>query len=252
MPIVVEVKHPDLREKLARQADALRVIGRLGSLPAGLRLLAFFDDTDAAFFRNELGEQNRGFFKPLRGQTGAWPQYLKDHLLACGSFQGPAAWLFDSLIYLHGTTCDDPVGRVMTFAHELQHFVQYGLGRDVWAASEVFRPHLPAFEIPIEREARIVSKCIAEDLCGPEAVKQYIDRGIDAAEKRLASLKADDPLRQDTKNWQDAADDWRFIQQIEAAAFYDLSARTKLAFDRFPELRDVLEEKTRRYRNEDP
>ena len=243
MLIIVEVKHPDLREKLVRQADALRVIGRFRSLPAGLPLLVFFDDADSAFFRKELGEQNRGFFKPLKGtQTGAWPQYLKDHLVAYGSFQNPATWLFDTVIYLHGTTCDDPVGRVMTFAHELQHFVQYGFSRDVWAASELLKPLLPAFEIPIEREARIVSKCIAEDLCSPEAVKQYIDRRINAAETRLTLLMADDPLNTDKiKNWKDEVDDWRFIQQLDAPVFYDLAARTKLAFNNFPERRDEFE-----------
>jgi len=243
MPIVVEVKHPDLREKLVRQADALRVIGRFRSLPAGLRLLVFFDDTDAEFFREKLGEQNRGFFKPLKGvQTGAWPHYLRDHLLACGSFQSPATWLFDTVIYLHGTTCEDPVGRVMTFAHELQHFVQYGFSRGVWAASEVFRPHLPAFEIPIEREARIVAKCTAEDLCSPEAVKHYVAERINVAEKRIALLKADyQPNTDKIKNWKDEVDDWRFIQQLDAPAFYDLAARTKLAFDNFPERKAEFE-----------
>lgn len=244
MSIVVEVKHTDLNVKQELHADALRVIGRFQSLPTRLRLLAFLDDEDAAFFRSELGAENRGFFKPLRGTTGAWPRYLTVHLLAFGSFQNSATWLFDTVIYVHGTTCSDPVGRVMTFAHELQHFVQYGFNRDLWIRSELFRGLLPSFEIPTEREARIVSKCIAEDLCGLEAVKQYVERKINAAEKRVTLLRAEDPPSPDKiKSWQEEVDDWRFVQQMDAPAFYDLAARTKLAFDKFPDCKDEFEKK---------
>ncbi len=246
MAIVVEVKHTDLNAKQERRADALRVIGRFQSLPTRLRLLAFFDDEDAAFFRSKGGEQNRGFFVPIKGTiTGEWPRYLTAHLWASGSSPNYSATCsFDAVIYVYKTTSDDPVGRVMTFAHELQHFVQYGLSRDLWAASEVFRRLLPAFEIPTEREARIVSKCTAEDLCGPEAVKQYIGRRINAAEKRVTLLKADDPQSLDKiKNWQDEVDDWRFIQKMDAPTFYDLAARTRLAFDKFPKLKDEFDKR---------
>jgi hypothetical protein len=253
MPIVVEVKHPDLDVKQERRADALRVIGLFQSLPAKLRLLAFLDDQDAEVFRRIAGEHNRGFFIPLEGtQTGEWPRYLTEHLWARGSSQNCSArCLFDTVIYVHGTTCDGPVGRVMTFAHELQHFVQYGFNRDLWVRSKLFKLLLPAFEIPTEREARIVSKCIEEDLCGPEAVEEYVAKRINAAEKRIVLLKAADPPSPDKiKNWQDEVNDWRFIQEMDAPVFYDLAARTKLVFDRFPERKDEFEKTLRQWREE--
>ena len=50
--------------------------------------------------------------------------------------------IFDELIYLHGSTCASEVGLTMTFAHELQHFVQHGNMLTLWAANTLI-PQLP-------------------------------------------------------------------------------------------------------------
>jgi hypothetical protein len=39
--------------------------------------------------------------------------------------------LFDHLIYLRGTTCSCKTALVMTFSHELQHFIQYSCRRQL-------------------------------------------------------------------------------------------------------------------------
>jgi hypothetical protein len=75
----------------------------------------------------------------------------------------------------------------MTFAHELQHFVQHCTVLKLWAANTLV-PGLPKAviaalglkwcDLPHERDARIASKRTAEVLFGPEEVTQYIDAKI--------------------------------------------------------------------------
>jgi len=75
-------------------------------------------------------------------------------------------WPFASVIYLHGSTCEKDVGLTITFAHELQHFLQYANERRLWAVNSLLvnLPNLPTedlkaiWDFPIEREARIVAK----------------------------------------------------------------------------------------------
>jgi hypothetical protein len=92
---------------------------------------------------------------------------------------------FDSLIYIRRGTCDDPTGLVECYAHELQHFVQYGRTPRLWAVNSVLYQKLKGLEpastvtdIPTEREANIVSKRVAETICGVEAVKQFAEERV--------------------------------------------------------------------------
>jgi hypothetical protein len=134
MSIVVEVSRcdPSLRDEL--RSDAQRVVGQFQNLPA-LRLLAFFDGEDAAFFRKKFGETNRGqFVDLLKARISEWPSYLKNLIDVPDPDHPPQVNRhFDNVIYVYATTCADPVGRIMTFAHELQHFVQYRFDRNLWA-----------------------------------------------------------------------------------------------------------------------
>ena len=59
-----------------------------------------------------------------------------------------------------GRAGDDPVAMTMTFAHELQHFVQCGTMRAVFEANEAFRAlrlksgdGFDSHELPIEKDA---------------------------------------------------------------------------------------------------
>jgi Zn-dependent peptidase ImmA (M78 family) len=181
---------------------------------------------------------NRGFFTSLNGEmlltlgipTDKWPEYITRHFLArdpetdkyiLDPKTGRIPFVYDQVIYLYGTTCADSVGRVMTLAHELQHFVQYGFHRELHKRNFEFCGRLPAYEIPTEKEARITAKRIAEKLCGMEQVAHYIARKISDADSRGA-LEADE-----IKQWEDEAKDWRFIQKLDSSISYDLEIETE-------------------------
>src|SRR5262249_40987696 len=94
---------------------------------------------------------------------------------------------FDNMIYVRNTTCADVTGFTTTFAHELQHFRQHGFAKKVSDANLIlyynicdfdrYTPHSP-IDIPCEREANIVSKRVAEIVCGVSAVKTFADEQV--------------------------------------------------------------------------
>jgi hypothetical protein len=145
--------------------------------------------------RDRIGAANRGFYEalcePLYEMTlwDYYPDYLRDRIFI-------QVREFDHVIYLQGSTCTSEVGLAITFAHELQHFVQYMTTRQLWAQNRLI-PELPEyvikaqdlhwFDIPIEREARIVSIRIAETLFGATPVREFmkgrVAKAINAGEK---------------------------------------------------------------------
>lgn len=120
----------------------------------------------------------------------------------------------------------------MTLAHELQHFVQYGSVRKVWAENSlipmlsrdvILASGLRWSDIPIEREARTVSKRIAEKLFGANRVARYIDiriaRAVNAAD----------------------GTDWKFVRRLSTSVPYDLESSTHLIHKRLCCFRRELE-----------
>jgi hypothetical protein len=199
------------------------VIDDFERLPA-LDLLVFFDDADDPFFRRSFGTSNRGFFVVLEGtRTIEWPPYLASHLYAHDYSTAKVQRLFDFVIYQYGSTCGDLVGRIMKLAHELQHFVQYGFYRNLWAASQLLRVVQPTSDIPIEREARIIAKRIASRLCGVDKVEQYIARKI------KEGAEAEDIA------------DWAFVQRLDASIYFDLESETQTSFRAFDDRRDEIQ-----------
>jgi hypothetical protein len=77
-------------------------------------------------------------------------------------------------------------------------------------------------DVPHEREARIVAKRVATEICGLDAVKQYIERKI-----REGSTTD--------------AEDWRFSLQLDPSISYDLEGETKRIFKRLRPYRGALE-----------
>jgi hypothetical protein len=109
--------------------------------------------------------------------SGYFPPYI--HRLFFDSIRGIA---FDNVVYLPGSTCATETGAVITFSHELQHFVQYGTAYKVWAANTLLYKHLRSFEpataaqawnIPYEQDAMIVSKRVAKLVVGTDAVDSH-------------------------------------------------------------------------------
>jgi hypothetical protein len=151
--------------------------------------------------------------------------------------------VFDDLIYLHGSTCSSDMGLTMTLAHELQHFIQHSERTQLWAANSlipklkkttVMALGLRWCDIPHEREARIVSKRIAEQIFGAELVRQYIDGKITESVTEC-----------------DAAD-WECIRGLATSTTYDLASATKLFFPRLRDHKPELERTLRGFQFEDP
>ncbi len=215
MAVTIEVKAREQNVRLERHALAQRVLDEFEQFP-DLKLLAFFDDEDALFFRSRWGPANRAMFADAGAPTFEWPEYLTKLMYVYRSSYWVPDLVFDWVIYLHGTTCSDAIGLVMSFAHELQHAVQRGTRQMLHAENGLLYglDEIKSYDIPIEREARIVAKHIAERVCGVDAVKQYILR------------------RQGIRLTDEDAEDWKLIETLDSSQSYDLENETELAFQR--------------------
>jgi hypothetical protein len=239
MAVTLDVKSHDTAVKEKREGLARSVLVEFGENLPELRLLAFFDDCDWAEIKSpwELGSDNRGFYTAIKENTfhGAWtwPWQLTNKVFGNNHWTHDDERFFDHLIYLHGSTCADEIGLIMTFSHELQHFAQYGFRKELWAVNRLI-PRLPEEvlssvgllnwpEIPHEREARIVAKRVAVKLCGSASTSQYIERKIDRG------TSAHD------------IEDWRFSLQLDPSVPYDLAGETRRVFQRLKPHRQALE-----------
>jgi hypothetical protein len=233
MPIKIEVKTRDASIKNERNRLAERVLNVSAfQSPIDVRMLAFFDDEDAGCFRNKFGSENRGVFFPTTDEAGtSWcreglvrdqcPEYLVNLLFSQDT--NPATnicdsevILFDGLIYLYGSTCINPTALVMTFAHELRHSYQFKCTPHLWCDNERLKGFriLKPYKIPTERDARVVAKRVAEEVCGADAVSEYIRQKIfDAQQKKVT-----DELR-----------DWRWIERWDSTNQYCLKTETEKA-----------------------
>jgi hypothetical protein len=239
MSVKIEVKSCDDGAKVRRRAVAQSVLDVFGNGLPDLKLLAFFDDKDWQPFKDHWGKENRGFYRPIKEgifQSPIWPSDAMQCIFVDDddpSSSLPLKQDVDHVIYLHGSTCAGEVGLIMTFSHELQHFIQYGFNRKLWAEN-LLLPHLPREVIditglnwpdfPAEREARTVAKRTGMKLCGADAVNKYIDRRISESIT------------------QKEVDDWRFSQRVDPSISYDLAGETRRIFQRLKPFRQHLEE----------
>jgi len=218
-PTVI-VMPADASGNSARENAAYDVLLRFGKLPPG-RLLCFFDDEDCCVLKSEsvgFGKANRGVSSPVTAPSDfyGWPTEAIKYIYPSMSLDDNQS-AFDFVTYLHNSSCLDPLGMTMTFAHELRHFVQWATMREVWKANQQFKRRLLEFDtgfeshdLPIERDARIVAKRIAIQLYGFEAVNHYIQQSIN------------DPVNDlDCRNW-------RFIEGLDVAKPYDVEVETTL------------------------
>lgn len=240
MAVTLNIKMDDDVVKSQRQATAKRVLDYFGSRLPTSRLLCFLDDTDAPGLKLGYGVANRGGYIPIHGNIPlpSLPEYVTSCIFMGDGVSIPFPRVIDDLVYLHGSTCSNDVGLTMTLAHELQHSVQHANVRKVWAVNglvpqlrreTVVALRLTWADIPIEREARIISKRVAVHLFGEQRVEQYID-------EKIAEHVTDAD-----------ADDWRFIRTLTPSSSIDLEAETKRLFTRLRacklELEAVLRER---------
>lgn len=234
MSVTLVVRPEDSDTASPRRELARRVIEQFASELANARLLCFLDDQDAPIIRLDRGPANRGFYAPISDSTPLdWiPEYVSSYIYVDDGVSVFYRRAVDGLIYMHGTTCDDEVGLVMTLAHELQHAVQRTKSRKIWALntlvneldrSIIKQANLTWADIPIEVDARLASKRIAERIFGHERVNAHIDAKI-AARVTEADVE-----------------DWIYLRSLDPAISLDLNAASWLLFTRLKEWRSELE-----------
>ena len=261
MGVRVEVMSKDPAVKESRKLAAERVLQEFdGKLP-DLKLLAFFDDSDWAELKSpqSLGLGNRGFYTRIDKNTFrgylSLPRGLAEKIFGTNLWVPDSERFFDHLIYLHGTASSSEVALAMVFAHELQHFVQYGFKRKLWAESKLIRrlpnevqekERLNWPDIPHERDARIVAKRVGVKLCGEDAVNRYVDRMIDEAQKRCINQMIGEGA---TKMEMMEIEDLRFSRKLDSEIPYDLASGIEQIYRRLRPYRRDFEsalEKMRR------
>ncbi len=238
----IEVKSTDHVVKSHRQTVAQRVIDYFGSSLPNSKLLCFLDDEDPASLRDDRGPANRALYGPIHNVADleGWPTYVRECIYPTDRFGGHSRGrVIDDLIYLYGNTCAEDMSLTISLAHELQHAIQHSKKRELWAvnslvANDLSRDIIEALglgwaDIPIEVDARTVSKGVAESFFGEELVRQHID-------KKIAEQITESDVR-----------DWKFIRTVNPAMTIDLAAATRRLFERLmnsrSELEAVLQEK---------
>jgi hypothetical protein len=186
------------------------------------RLCRYFANSDDDFLLTTHGSHFRGFHAPISAKNE-----LPIYLLHCffhpfedlrGDVSDDEMIAFDNLIYIRDSTCADATGVVETYAHELQHFVQHGtLPRLSFVNSVLYHnlkrlvPTAIATDVPSEREANIVSKRVAEIVCGVEAVTAFADEQV-----RLM----------DAAGEQEQKARWIFFRNVPSSTKYDWQKET--------------------------
>jgi hypothetical protein len=233
MSVDVVARGRDQSITAERRAWANRVLQYFTNRLPELRLLIFLDDTDAPTLKR--GIETRGLFSPNNKyyfRTVAWPRNVADVLRTINLAAVESTYHYDSVVYIHDSTCKTEDSLTMTVAHELQHFVQYGFDRRPWAWNRVVTNlHVRTIDtlglawcdIPIEHEARIVAKRASERILGRERTAHYIET---RKKQRLTN--------------RDAVD-WEFIEGIDSAQAYDCAVQTRDLFSRLTSVRNELQ-----------
>ena len=177
------------------------------------RVCRYFADADDRYFVDWHGPHFRGFHAPFSVRPR-----LPYYLVECFFHPHSATKAFDHVIYIRHSTCDDPTGLVMTYAHELQHVVQQTTMPRLLEVNQILKQHLKEFapnavaiDVPHERQANIVSKLVAEEICGAEAVRKFADEQI--------------KFMQNEGDYEQKAR-WIFFRDVASSTPYDLLKHT--------------------------
>ncbi len=233
MVLKIVVRSADATTRQLRHEIARRVVDELHDQLPNETLLCFLDDEDWKAARRAAGRA-RGFYTPAR-DLDTWPdrpQYVEDALVENGVVA------YQNFIYLFGSTCSVHEGLAMTLAHELQHFIQHGTSKAAWAMGTIASNLLIDLEmrqvneigvnswcdVPIERHAWTTGKRVAEAVLGRDAVREYIDTRIAAADRSV-----------------DLAD-WKFVREIDASQALDFDAEMASFMPRLTAYRTKLEQ----------
>jgi hypothetical protein len=185
------------------------------------RLCRYFADSDDPALTWLYGGHFRGFHVPYPARS-VLPPYLAHcffHPFDSSKdvdFKDTIA--FDNLIYIRHSSYADATGLVETYAHELQHVVQrtntprlLHVNQVLYHKLKAIAPAAIATDIPSEREANIVSKRVAEIVCGAEAVRVF-------AEEQLMLMSEAGEHEQAAR--------WVFFRDVPSSTQYDLLENT--------------------------
>jgi hypothetical protein len=222
MRVTIAAKSGDFNIRQQRAVLAQYVLEKFADELTDQTQLAFFDDEDP---NSEWRKGARGFFEVIDTNRfdGNWPKYLVNEVFGRDNWVPGEPPLFDHLIYLRGP-CSCQTALVMTFSHELQHFIQYSHRRQLWVMGQLVHilrsdPDGQGIlavvglrnwpDIPHEREARIVEQRVATQICGADAVRAYIEGRIRESVQQLDR------------------EDWEFRARLDPSISYDLEFETK-------------------------
>jgi hypothetical protein len=225
----LEFRSPKLRARL--QPVCNQVLQQFDQLPP-FRLLCYFDDENPEWLQKQFG-QFAGIHAPIIG-GGAWPGYVEQYFF--DRTRGENA--FDNLIYIPGTAyAQKKIPFAITFSHELQHFAQWGFARKVYQANVLLFQNLLSFDprtdakiwdIPLNRDAMIISKRVAEALYGAEAVRKYMDAQI---------------MESNNSHNISKSQLWTFFQNLSSSSSYDLRKQTDLLVQKYKQQLQSLDSK---------
>ena len=202
-------------------------------LPTNRRLCRYFARFDDTWLLQCIGENFRGVHIPYSARRIS-PELQRHFFHEQIGFSSNVTFeetiAFDNLIYIRASTCADKTGFVTTYAHELQHFVQHGTMPRLWTVNNALygnlkrlEPSSIATDVPSEREANIVSKQVAEVVCGVEEVRRF-------AEDRVSFMgrmsEGDEKAR------------WEFFRDVPTSIKYDYQADTLRLVEKYKAVLD--------------
>jgi hypothetical protein len=207
--IEFSVRLTNVAEQARKMTVCEAVIGRFAGKTHAGTAICLIDSEDCVKLKQCIGLVNRGLHKQLDRDDQYWIPEFFHHVVWPTDGES-----FDSVIYVHGSTAGDDIGLTLTLAHELQHFVQTANDEAMMRVNDEIKQFATAWsDIPIERDARIVAKRVAEEIYGDEDVKQYLEKRV--------------------KDHFDDANDWQFVSSIDTSRPYDVSVESKSMAHKF-------------------
>jgi hypothetical protein len=189
--IVLHIESKDDSERYHLQDGYLQVIAS-SEFPAHIRLLCFLDCHNDATLVSRVGVTNRGFHLPLQ-EYYERPAHFRDpplpqRVTKLITFDDEGNPNYDNLVYLHGRTTKLQPAFIMSLARELQHVSQHANHYALWRKNAIIETERDRFGATyrnslLEREAMLVSRRIASDICGQQVVAEYIERQIESARR---------------------------------------------------------------------
>jgi hypothetical protein len=177
----------------------------------------YFATSPDLHLTEEIGQYYRGLHVATTASCDL-SRYILNRYLPAGATN------YDHLIYIRDITCADPTGCVVTYAHELQHIVQYvhpkltKVNQTLYGVLKTFEPAATEIDLPSEADANIVSKRVAEEVCGIDAVRRF------GEERVCFMLKTGD---------RDQIIRWNFFVNTPSSTAYDFEKETLKLVEKF-------------------